>query len=706
MEYKSPSKSAEHRQNKRPLSRDGASIITLSKRVASGQYDINCLSTQSYALQHNDPSSKNHANTANESFQHHIKQTFLGPICTVCNQKIANNNILFIASRNSLKSHLTTNQCYTGNIAYFKSRELEMSLRTSILEYYRPSKEPKKQSQKTVEGNLHPLTPSNSLPYCSRCGFVGSKLFNVSRHYKSQANSCSESDVRLAGGKIKTNKYGFLVPDEVLDKISNGSFIFPNNNNSPRQSVNKTKQILSALPIVDSDIQNNDTLTPQDAPHTFVLSTDNTSIVPSLSTTSTQCTRFLPSDAEIMSVISDNSPYNDAVSHNSFVLDELVSTFGEKEKADIAYEYLTFFILLIDQQMPGKLKSLLTNYTTMMKSSQNHPILQLLLVSGKKWLQSNAANLDVRMVPVHHRNAIYRVGNSFLESDKDLLKGSTFVWSENVDAINEQFQSLITFAYEIKWPTIIPYIDKAKDVFTVVKEHPDFDEEDEYTLASNKLINTNIIFALLTEILLESPSTPNGPNLVYRYLAGATVRRTHNNDIVIRNHNEISKHANALLRLLRHGLCSFYIRQSQLMAQRNSTHDDFETWANKLIEETQVSLSLGHICRTIRTAREMDRKTPSKLQKAFNDKTGELFVSGVTIHKSTWSIAIPTAIAEWDKSIHFLFPNHSPESSLPLIWLFDLKNDFILAGNDSYISVGSNPSHKIPLQGFHPTFSQ
>ena len=436
-------------------------------------------------------------------------------------------------------------------------------------------------------------------------------------------------------------------------------------------------------------------------------STDsNMSIAPLLTTAPSQSTRFLPSDDEIMSVLSNNSPYNDAVSLDSFVHEELINTFGEKEKADIAYENLTFFIHLINQQMPGQLKSLLTNYTTMMKSSQKDPILHLLLLSGKKWLQSNAANLDVRMVPVHHRNAIYLVGTSFLESDKDLLRGHTFVWSENVDPIIEQFQSLITFAYAIKWPTIIPYIDKVNNVFTFIKEHPDFDEVDEYTLASNKLINTNIIYALLTEILLESPSTPNGPNLVYRYLAGATVRKTHNNDIVIRNHNEISKHANALLRLLRHGLCSFYVRQSQLMALKNSTHHAFEIWANKLIEDSQVSLSLGHICRTIRTAREMDRKTPSKLHKAFNEKTGELFVSGTTIHKSTWSTAIPTALAEWDKSLHFLFLNHSPESSLPLLWLFDLKNDFILAGNDSYISVGSNPSQSIRMQKFNPDFSQ
>jgi hypothetical protein len=93
------------------------------------------------------------------------------------------------------------------------------------------------------------------------------------------------------------------------------------------------------------------------------------------------------------------------------------------------------------------------------------------------------------------------------------------------------------------------------------------------------------------------------------------------------------------------------------------------------------------------------------VKKAFNDKTGALFVEGCQIHKSTWSIAIPTAIGEWDKYLTSLFPSHTPSSNLPLHWIFDLKHDIVLAGEDSYISVGGTVDQSIPLSEFRPVLT-
>ncbi len=81
-------------------------------------------------------------------------------------------------------------------------------------------------------------------------------------------------------------------------------------------------------------------------------------------------------------------------------------------------------------------------------------------------------------------------------------------------------------------------------------------------------------------------------------------------------------------------------------------------------------------------------------------------VAGCQIHKSTWSIAIPTAISEWDKYITLLFPDHSPSSNLPLHWIFDLGNDIVLAGEDSYISIGGILDQSIPLSEFRPVLPQ
>jgi hypothetical protein len=342
----------------------------------------------------------------------------------------------------------------------------------------------------------------------------------------------------------------------------------------------------------------------------------------------------------------------------------------------------------------------------MMKPNQVNTTLNLLLLSGKLWLQSNAANMDVRMVPVHHRNAIYLIGNTFTETDKDLLKGRTFIWSDNVDPIIEQFASLVSFAYETKWPQINSFLAKVDDVYMIALEDPSHNTEDEYALASVKLVDTNIIFGLLTEFLLELPVTPNGPTLIYKYLAGSTIRKNHNDEVVLRHANDISKNANALLRLLRHGVCSMYIRQSQLMTHKKESHKTFEVWANSFISEIQSCPAVGHICRTIRTAREVDRKTPSLVKKAFNDKTGELLVGGSQIHKSTWSVAIPTAVSEWDRHLNLLFPNHLQASSLPLTKIFNLNNDIVMAGEDTFVTMKDTTTQSIPLSEFKPTLPQ
>ena len=144
-----------------------------------------------------------------------------------------------------------------------------------------------------------------------------------------------------------------------------------------------------------------------------------------------------------------------------------------------------------------------------------------------------------------------------------------------------------------------------------------------------------------------------------------------------------------------------YIPWSHLMVQQNESHKNFEVWANSIITQMQVCPSIGNICRTSRTAREVDRKSPSRVHKAFNDLTGELFVSKTIIDKSTWSTAIPTAIAEWDRYLLFLFPNHKVGSHLPLHQRFDLNNDIVLADLYSHVSIGGTQT-QILLTEFKP----
>lgn len=678
-------------QNKRHsshVSNAKVSVSSPTKRVASVQRDNSRLSTH-VANELRPSNSKNIDNIilpTNGQFQHHITQTFLGPVCTKCNEKVARNDTLFDTSEYLIKVHLTTNQCYSGNCSFHQIKELTNSLRTSIIKTHHSMKNNPIVGSRIVQENFHPVSSTNKFPYCARCGYVGKQLFNVARHVKSKSNSCTEVDVRTAGPIIQANEYGFLVPSELLNLMTNGRFTLLTDNHTDIDClVSPSTTHDESSPSTSATHRNYHSSTSMQAP----------------------LPRFLPTENEIMSTLCNVDHFNDALSIDSFAQSELLDTFCTKEHASAAKDYLTCFIHLVNQKSPGFLRRTLLDYASIMKSKSTDLNIELLLLSGKKWLQSNSANMDVRMVHVQHRNGMYLIGNSFSDSDKDLLKGSTFTWSENIDGILSQFTSIITFAYSTQWPTITPFISQVNQVYQMTLEMDQTRTNDQVMdLAASKIVNTNIIFGLLTEMLLEQPCIPNGPNFIYKYLAGSTVRLDRNQQIKLRNHNEISKNANALLRLLRHGVCSMYVRKSRDMANKKQSHQEFNKWANEVIQEMQVCQSIGHICRTLRTAREVDRKTPSLVHKAFNDKTGELVVAGSHIHKSIWSVAIPTAIAEWDFYLVSFFPNHSPSSILPLHWIFDLNNTLVLAGSDSYISIGDRPDECIPISEFHPVFPQ
>lgn len=162
-----------------------------------------------------------------DTFHHHFKQTFLGPVCTKCKCKVAKGNILFDISRNSLKAHLTTNKCFSGNILLFKPRAVERSLRMSLIQYHTSMANNPALASRVVNNKFNFVSSSKNLPYCFKCGFVGTKLCNVKRHAKSNLNYCSDSDIRTADGTIMMNEYGFCISKSVLDQISRGIFVLP-----------------------------------------------------------------------------------------------------------------------------------------------------------------------------------------------------------------------------------------------------------------------------------------------------------------------------------------------------------------------------------------------------------------------------------------------------------------------------------------------
>jgi len=609
----------------------------------------------------------------NNDPNHYIRQTFLGPICIKCNTKVSSYGTLYIISSKTIIRHWKKNNCFTGDIKHLNAKELERNLAMSIVQLYKTIHNNPPLASKVVRGQFHCKSTTLS-PYCSCCGYVGIAR-NVRRHVENDAYTCTSEHVMISHGTVLTDKHNFCIAQKVLDTISSGEFELP---------IDRLSNTIITQPnTIDGD--------------------GNSSISSITATIMTTPAKYLPRNDEIDVLCSPES--EDYTSLNTFAMTELTNCFGSEGNAKKAREYLTFFILLISQHSPGSLRNTLYSTGEMMSLPFTDPNFRLLLDAGKTWLTSDAANIDVRMVPVHHRNAIYLVGNSFTDKDKDLLKGCTFVWSDSVDSIVEQYASLLTYAYHSQWPIIQLYLSKVNHVYRSLLEQntTGMDIDEINALVTNKIVNTTIIFALLCDLLMEDPTQPNGPNCIYKYLAGVCVIVcARSKKMSLRSANGISRSANACLRLLRHAVCSYYVRQSVLMSHYLQSDSEFQLWVNDFLQQMQVCSSVGHICRTIRTAREVDRKSPSTVYKAFNDTTGDLIVDGNEIFKTAWRVAIPTACQQWDEQLLSLFPNHASLSSeRPLHLLFNLKHSIVMKGDHCCLYIDNND---ILLSEFKPNF--
>jgi hypothetical protein len=120
---------------------------------------------------------------------------------------------------------------------------------------------------------------------------------------------------------------------------------------------------------------------PTTSPYPPTDSTNAAATSPHATMTTASLTCFLPTEEEVMIALTHTSS-KDATTMNAFIISELCNTFGSEEKADVAYDYLTAFVLLINQQTPGLLRRQLTDYKAMVIPKALHTHLELLLHAG------------------------------------------------------------------------------------------------------------------------------------------------------------------------------------------------------------------------------------------------------------------------------------------------------------------------------------
>ena len=157
--------------------------------------------------------------------------------------------------------------------------------------------------------------------------------------------------------------------------------------------------------------------------------------------------------------------------------------------------------------------------------------------------------------------------------------------------------------------------------------------------------DTPIIPGLMLTFLSELPEKANGSTLVRMYLAARSCMAQDANGangdrLDLRSNNEISKMCNALVRGMRHGLCS-WINMKAIELQDDRIFSDY---VQEMFAIVAKSPNTDFVCTLLRAARALQNKTPTQVHKAVDTSNGTVQVQTYEVKRSVWSRLIGKTI--------------------------------------------------------------
>ena len=627
-------------------------------------------STDGDDLSTNNTSTADIITTTNPSPPHYIRQTILGPVCIhpQCQIKVNKTKSNFTISDDTLSRHLKEKKCNTGRV---NMKELERNLNEQIINIHNRIKGDITKGDELV-GYCFPndRTTTSRSAYCNRCGFAG-QLAKVKSHVQSTKNACTNLHIITSGMILHNDKFGFEIPQSILNSIAEGKFVLPISNSTSPTSPPLIQRASNNNEQSTTLIQNNNNST---ASHT-------TLDTPNSSTTLFGSDSFMASPDEMNAALSSSGSTSTALSDNADYIEALRNCFGQKEVSN-ALNHLP--ILIPITKHPQQLKDTLTTLAQYDKPDLNLGIAtKLLCLAGKRWLESDSANIDVNRLGADLRNMIYIVGTCIPDSKTDQLDGNTFVATPNVSYLSQVYQSFIQFVAKADLSFVQQHHNQVMSIYNAITESDDMDEDKRESTAADRIAETNIIPGLLTALTVQPRTSSNGTNLVGQYIAASTVKISSRNGLSLRNPNQISRSANALLRVLRHGLCSFIHNKSKC-----ATNDHIFQQQVRLFIKSQVQPSCSYeiVTTRIRTAREIDDKSPTKVRKAYDQDTGEVFAGDTSIKKEIWSKSMAVTNHNWNASLRSLYSTTSTDL---LNKVLDTNNQLIFDFDESRVTVNN-----------------
>ena len=340
-------------------------------------------------------------------------------------------------------------------------------------------------------------------------------------------------------------------------------------------------------------------------------------------------------------------------------------------------------LALCAEHCEQRFKNLAINAQQPFNSQSDICHVPIFLLAGEKYLTGGNADYDVWRLNALFRSMLYQVGTKEAPNEEMLLQGSTFVPLDDMKDIVDEFKHLVLFVHRTNPTLIATQLDQVAQIHNHVCDElsHQLDEDQLSEETQSRIIETNILYGTMLQILLE-PSNKLQPNTLQKYLVGRAIKYVQTKSFLQFYHpNEIGKRCNSMLRLFRHFVCGHIVCKAR-DANPDFDHDKFMASSYQLLKSVQICDSSDAICRSIRMAKEVDRKTPSKVSKGFMPGTGEVMVNQVYIAKEVWSTAIPSTGDLFKSSMYKLFRCHELLDAV-----LNTNNKLVMAGEDKYVQV-------------------
>jgi len=360
---------------------------------------------------------------------HYLVVNIAGALCTKCNKPVQQRGLkLWIPERKLIKNHWKTNEDYYAGDRMPSSSAAHDKLKNAQIRLYdRLSRQPSE-----AEGLLREAFPLNDrkkiqMKCCNKCGFSSKDATNHTKHYgqKNKYGCIQEyhqTPKNLTDTVIMNNITKVQMPQKMMQNIIAGTFSLPyqtcqaaaSSMPQPSQPQNPPIAQLLSPPTVAQ--------TPQTVPQIVFHASQKEMAAATSPSARPTATKEQEKVNQALRCFADTS-----------------KTQTEQQQAvDYAKAHLTTFMGLIDSvtyanDFGKELKEMSVQQDKPFSaSSGDNPMLQIILLAGKKWLECGSANLDVTRTMAKHRSMLYQIGSNLsLPNEEALLDGGTFVPKEN-----------------------------------------------------------------------------------------------------------------------------------------------------------------------------------------------------------------------------------------------------------------------------------